>query len=617
VRRGLAAVAAFVIAAAFMMSLACISAVIVEYSRFAEEARRASEMVAVKKSEDIRVMRVDAGKIEVYNHGSIPAVITGYFKVNPAGHAQYVKLEPPMVVASASSREISINAPEDWRIGAVTSSGNAFWEEKQPPGEGEPGEGGQPVPRGENAYVTFASEGLDSYASSGVVLRVDGVGYTYSDLPKTFTWVSGSTHSFEWVSPVQGLGARYLWASTRGLSAKQSDSSFTVTANGYIIATYEAAQYRLAASVSPPDGGSISLSPPSPDGYYDVGVSVTLTATANSGYAFDAWTGDASGTSGSTSVTMDSPKSVAANFFTFSVGVNPTGGSTTPGGSASATVTVTYGGGVNPKTVSLSASGLPPDASASFSPSSVAISPSSPSASSTMTIATSTSTPTGTYTITVTASGGGLSKTATYQLTTAAWPTRWYLREHMFTSTYPPYISFEKPTSGTVRISSTASSMGQGYLFAVLPKSLLHGNKISVRWNVYYTYPDSRDLWLGAVYLLDTALTADANLPADKGIEGIYTYVTATHYPGPLGGSGWLGWRTDTSDFLDLSSLTGSYVTLMVRLTDGWAGQSVSVEVDYIQILSPSGSALYTWQFTGPLAMQRTGTYEDYGYIDS
>jgi len=313
VRRGVSVAAAFVVMAAFLISLACMSAIIMEYGRLAEGAKRANEMVVMKESEDVRVVRAEPGKIEVYNYGSIPIVVIGYFKVNPAGETYYVKLDPPIVVAAASSREISVNAPEKWRVGIATSSGNAFWEEVPQGGSG--GEG-QPVPPGQTAYVAFAAEGLDSYASGSVVLKVDGQSYTYSDLPKTFAWVSGSTHSFEWASPVQGSGAKYLWVSTRGLSTKQSDNSFTVSANGYIIATYKAARYQLTTSVSPSGAGSVSLNPPSVDGYYDAGASVTATASASAGYAFTKWQLDGAdySTSNPTSIIMNAPHNLEAVF---------------------------------------------------------------------------------------------------------------------------------------------------------------------------------------------------------------------------------------------------------------------------------------------------------------
>jgi uncharacterized repeat protein (TIGR02543 family) len=54
---------------------------------------------------------------------------------------------------------------------------------------------------------------------------------------------------------------------------------------------------------------------PSPGTYtYDTGTTVSVTATANSGYTFSGWSGDASGTSNPISITMNSNKSIKANF---------------------------------------------------------------------------------------------------------------------------------------------------------------------------------------------------------------------------------------------------------------------------------------------------------------
>ena len=69
-------------------------------------------------------------------------------------------------------------------------------------------------------------------------------------------------------------------------------------------------RYNLTTNVSPTEGGSVSPS----GGSYDAGVNVTITATANSGYVFDYWSGSASGTSPSTTVVMDAHKNVTANF---------------------------------------------------------------------------------------------------------------------------------------------------------------------------------------------------------------------------------------------------------------------------------------------------------------
>jgi len=75
-----------------------------------------------------------------------------------------------------------------------------------------------------------------------------------------------------------------------------------------------ASTYTLSVSVSPSGAGSVSPS----GGEYESGVQVTLTANPASGYAFDYWSGAASGTASTITITMDSNKNLTANFKTIS-----------------------------------------------------------------------------------------------------------------------------------------------------------------------------------------------------------------------------------------------------------------------------------------------------------
>lgn len=71
--------------------------------------------------------------------------------------------------------------------------------------------------------------------------------------------------------------------------------------------------YSLSVDVSPSsEAGSVSRSPSGDE--YDSGVQVTLTASPASGYAFDNWSGGASGTEPTITVTMNSDKNIVANF---------------------------------------------------------------------------------------------------------------------------------------------------------------------------------------------------------------------------------------------------------------------------------------------------------------
>ena len=68
--------------------------------------------------------------------------------------------------------------------------------------------------------------------------------------------------------------------------------------------------YTLSVSVNPWQAGFVLPS----GGEYKSGVQVTLTAIANTGYTFNHWSGTTSATTSTISVTMDSHKSLTANF---------------------------------------------------------------------------------------------------------------------------------------------------------------------------------------------------------------------------------------------------------------------------------------------------------------
>ena len=62
--------------------------------------------------------------------------------------------------------------------------------------------------------------------------------------------------------------------------------------------------YTLTATANPAEGGTVSPS----SQQYDSGDVATITATPSSEYVFQSWSGSASGSSPSTTVTMDSDK---------------------------------------------------------------------------------------------------------------------------------------------------------------------------------------------------------------------------------------------------------------------------------------------------------------------
>jgi len=79
-----------------------------------------------------------------------------------------------------------------------------------------------------------------------------------------------------------------------------------------VVAT-QPAKYNLTVNINPESTGSVTLNPLG--GIYNDGQLVSLTAYKTSGYVFDFWTGDVADTTlTTTTVTMDTDKTVVANF---------------------------------------------------------------------------------------------------------------------------------------------------------------------------------------------------------------------------------------------------------------------------------------------------------------
>ncbi|MGZ3578779.1 MAG: DUF4082 domain-containing protein, partial [Syntrophales bacterium] len=88
--------------------------------------------------------------------------------------------------------------------------------------------------------------------------------------------------------------------------------SVTINGNKNVTANFTQNQYTLSVTSNPAAGGSVGKSPDKAS--YVYGDVVQLTASANAGYTFSNWTGDATGTTNPVSVTINGNKNVTANF---------------------------------------------------------------------------------------------------------------------------------------------------------------------------------------------------------------------------------------------------------------------------------------------------------------
>ncbi len=99
---------------------------------------------------------------------------------------------------------------------------------------------------------------------------------------------------------------------TSGTATATYVATIEVASNGNVSVVATVTNYTLNHSVNPPGAGTISGATNGQS--FGSGANANLTATANAGYRFTGWSGDASGTSNPLTVLMNANKTVVANF---------------------------------------------------------------------------------------------------------------------------------------------------------------------------------------------------------------------------------------------------------------------------------------------------------------
>lgn len=141
-----------------------------------------------------------------------------------------------------------------------------------------------------------------------VTVGVNGPGTTSNPAPGSYLYPEGSEIS---VDAIPDSGADFIgW--TGDLTGMDNPLNFTVDDNVSIVANFEdsTVYYELTMIVE----GSGSTIPSVGTHVYEEGTVVDLEAIADVDWEFNHWEGDISGTSNQTSITMDSNKTVIANF---------------------------------------------------------------------------------------------------------------------------------------------------------------------------------------------------------------------------------------------------------------------------------------------------------------
>ena len=119
------------------------------------------------------------------------------------------------------------------------------------------------------------------------VIQVDGKSF-FS--PQTFDWAPGSVHDVD-VLDVQADGTPTRFLFGRWSDNQPKHHSITASTDVTVYQASLVRQYLLKTGVTTAGTGTVTISPSSPDGYYNDGTMVTVTATPAAGYTFQSWSG--------------------------------------------------------------------------------------------------------------------------------------------------------------------------------------------------------------------------------------------------------------------------------------------------------------------------------------
>ena len=160
-----------------------------------------------------------------------------------------------------------------------------------------------------NLFMNIIFHTDADFPSDAIALTVDGKSYFPGELPASFTWLSGTANRFD--IPLQvsiGEGTRLVFTSWND---GDKSVSRTISHGGEYTANYKT-QYKL--TIESPYGS------PKGEGWYDSGSEAAISITSTEGkliqHIFTGWSGDFIGRKATTSVTMDKPRTIKANWET-------------------------------------------------------------------------------------------------------------------------------------------------------------------------------------------------------------------------------------------------------------------------------------------------------------
>ena len=100
-------------------------------------------------------------------------------------------------------------------------------------------------------------------------------------------------------------------------SGSENPLTYTIVGNTTITATFTQNEYTLTVAVTPSGSGEVAVDPVKSTYHY--GDVVTLTATADPGWTFSSWSGDATGVTNPLIITIKDDTSITAEFINFTI----------------------------------------------------------------------------------------------------------------------------------------------------------------------------------------------------------------------------------------------------------------------------------------------------------
>lgn len=154
------------------------------------------------------------------------------------------------------------------------------------------------------------------YSLGVAVLPGEGGNLSVDPAPNCNNGTQYTSGTVVWLNATPAAGYRFVkWSGSN--TNTEALTNVTMNADKAVTANFEKLCYTLGLSVSPSGGGTIAANPlPNCNNatQYSHGTLVALTAQPAAGYIFQQWTGSASGTSPSASITMNGSRNASASF---------------------------------------------------------------------------------------------------------------------------------------------------------------------------------------------------------------------------------------------------------------------------------------------------------------